>query len=93
MVAPINGQYYNYFQAKPVTEREAKPVYGGNNFFVNPPEGAYFPPSDLFKGNTVGLSGLVANATIGNGGERSVSQSIAPQAGYTAGASSRSWVC
>ena len=38
MIGAINGyeQNYNYFQAKPVTEREARPVYGGdNNFFVN----------------------------------------------------------
>ncbi len=32
----INGEQFNYFQIKPVNEREANPIYGGNNFFVNP---------------------------------------------------------
>lgn len=27
---------YNFFKAKPVGERGANPIYGGNNFFVNP---------------------------------------------------------
>ena len=37
MVAGINGfEKFNFFQAKPVNERGANPVYGGNNFFVNP---------------------------------------------------------
>lgn len=37
MSLEINGiNNYNPFYAKPVKEREANPVYGGNNFFVNP---------------------------------------------------------
>ena len=94
MVAPINGyENYNYFQAKPVTEREARPVYGGDNFFVNPPAGAYYPPQDLFSGKTTGISNLVDSASIGAGGVREVHQNLTAQAGYDAGTSSRSWVC
>lgn len=96
MIGAINGyeQNYNYFQAKPVTEREARPVYGGdNNFFVHPPEGAYYPPQDLFSRRTEGISALVDNATIGAGGARDVQQNLIAQAGYSAGTSSRSWVC
>ncbi len=95
MLNSINGyqQNYNYFQAKPVTEREAKPVYGGENFFVNPPVGAYYPSQDLFSGKTSGISTLVDGAAIGAGGVRAIQQNIAAQAGYEAGTSSRSWVC
>ena len=96
MVDSINGYYqnYNYFQAKPVNEREARPVYGGdNNFFVNPPVGAYYPEKDLFSGKTTGISTLVDSATIGAGGARNVQQNLVAQAGYSAGTSSRSWVC
>ena len=96
MIGAINGyeQNYNYFQAKPVTEREARPVYGGdNNFFVNPPAGAYYPPQDLFSGKTAGISTLVDSAAIGAGGARDVQQNLVAQAGYAAGTSSRSWVC
>ena len=95
MVSPINGyqQNYNFFQAKPVTEREAKPVYGGGeNFFVNPPVGYSYPSQDLFSGRTAGLSGLVANSAVGESGVREIYQNIGAQAGYAAGTSSRSWI-
>ena len=38
MVGAINGleNGYNFFQAPRVKERGANPIYGGNNFFVNP---------------------------------------------------------
>ena len=95
MVAPLNSYQnnYNFFQAKPVTERKARPIYGGENFFVNPPVGFTYPPQDVFSSNTSGLSGLVANAPIGAGGSREIHQNLAAQAGYEAGTSSRSWVC
>ena len=86
MALEINGiQNYNYF---PVDERNARPVYGGENFFVNPrPEITSYVPQDLFSGNTVGLSGLVANSVDGN-----VHQNLPAQAGYSAGVSTRSFV-
>ena len=38
MVGAVNGleNNYNFFQAPQVKERGANPVYGGENFFVNP---------------------------------------------------------
>ena len=89
MSLEINGvQNYNYFQPKPVDERNARPVWGGENFFVNPPVGyTQYVPQDLFSGNTVGLSGLVANSPDGN-----IVQSLPAQAGYQAGVSTRSFV-
>ena len=94
MTIAINGyqQNYNYFQAKPVTEREAKPVYGGDNFFVNPPSGYTYPPQDLFSGKTEGLSGLVANASSNVSGGISVTQNLAAQAGYSSGVTRQSWI-
>lgn len=89
MINAINGyqQNYNYFQAKPVQEREAKPVYGGENFFVNPPSGySAYVPEDLFSGNTVGLSNIASQG--GN-----VVQNIPAQAGYGAGVTTRSFIC
>ena len=35
MVEAINGQF-NHFPVKPINEREAKPIFSGENFFVNP---------------------------------------------------------
>ena len=96
MLNSINGYYqnYNYFQAKPVNEREAKPIYGGNNnFFVNPPVGAYYPEQDIFSSKTSGISALVDGATAGISGARDVQQNLVAQAGYEAGTSSRSWIC
>ena len=79
---------YNYFQAKPVHEREAKPIYGGENFFVNPPTGyTEYVPQDLFNGNTVGLSGLVASNNGGN-----ITQNLPAQAGYAAGTTTVSFI-
>ena len=95
MVGAINGyeNNYNYFQAKPVKEREARPIYGGDNFFVNPPTGVYYPPQDIFSGKTSGISQLVDAASVGAGGSRDVQQNLVAQAGYQAGISHRSWVC
>jgi hypothetical protein len=90
MSLEVNGiQNYNYFQPKPVDERNASPVWGGdNNFFVHPPVGyTEYVPQDLFSGNTVGLSGLVANSPDGH-----IQQNLAAQAGYGAGVSTRSFV-
>lgn len=91
MVAQVNGQPYIY--TPPVTERGANPVYGVDNFFVNPPVGVIeYVPQDLFSGKTAGLSGLVANAPSGVSGGIDLVQNLAPQAGYSAGVSTQSWV-
>ena len=94
MVAPINGyqNQYNFFQIKPVNEREAKPVYGGGeNFFVNP-RAEYTPSQKLFSDNTSGLSSLVANSAIGEFGAREIRQNIPGQEGREAGISNYTWV-
>ena len=69
MSLEVNGiQNYNYFQPKPADERNARPVWGGENFFVNPPVGyTQYVRQDLFSGNTVGLSNLAMQAQA-NGG-------------------------
>ena len=92
MSLEVNGllNHNSYLpQIKRPEERNAQPIWGGENFFVNPrPEiSQYIPREDLFSGNTVGLSGLVANSPDGH-----VQQNLAAQAGYSAGLSTRSFI-
>ena len=91
MSLEVNGiQNYNTYlpQLQRPEERNAQPIWGGENFFVHPTVGyTEYVPQDLFSGNTVGLSGLVANSPDGI-----IQQNLPAQAGYAAGVSTRSFV-